>query len=63
MSEDPREKQVGLCLRCAHARVQKSAKGKGEGSEYWRCARADSDEGFLRYPPLPVTSCAGFEPS
>jgi hypothetical protein len=52
---DPR---VGLCSRCAHARIQQSARG----STFWRCARADSDERFRRYPPLPVRTCTGHEP-
>jgi hypothetical protein len=51
---DPR---VGLCSTCRHARVQKSAKG----SVFWRCSRAADDPRFRPYPPLPVTSCPGFE--
>jgi hypothetical protein len=52
---DPR---VGLCATCAHARLQHSARG----STFWRCARADTDERFRRYPPLPVHTCIGHEP-
>ena len=55
MSGAPR---AGLCAECDHARVQRSAKG----NEFWRCALADSDERFLRYPPLPVTACTGHAP-
>jgi len=29
-------------------------------SAFVRCALSDSDERFLRYPPLPVVSCVGF---
>jgi hypothetical protein len=47
----------GLCARCAHARVQRSARG----SRFWRCRRADLDPAFRRYPPLPVLRCPGFE--
>jgi hypothetical protein len=47
---------IGLCTNCRFAHVQRS----GRGGEFWRCQRADNDEGFLRYPPLPVTRCAGF---
>jgi hypothetical protein len=54
-----REPEVGLCAGCAHARLQRSAKG----SSFWRCARADTDARYLRYPPLPVSRCAGFERS
>ena len=48
--------RVGLCCNCRFARVQRSERG----SEFWRCQRADGDEAFLRYPPLPVTACEGF---
>ncbi len=51
--------RVGLCSRCRHAARQASAKG----SEFWRCRLADSDPRFLRYPPLPVHACSGFEPA
>jgi len=47
----------GLCSRCRHATSQ----GNRRGSVFWRCLRADSDPGFLRYPPLPVERCSGFE--
>lgn len=47
----------GLCARCRHARVKRSARG----SRFWRCARADGDPRYRRYPPLPVTACPGFE--
>ena len=48
---------VGLCAECKHARVQRNARG----SEFWRCARAETDAGFERYPRLPVSQCAGHE--
>jgi hypothetical protein len=48
---------VGLCAACAHARAQQNARG----STFWRCARADDDEHFRRYPALPVRACAGHE--
>lgn len=51
------EAQPGLCARCAYAQVQQSARG----SSFWRCLRADHDPAYRRYPPLPVTRCAGFE--
>jgi len=53
---DDRER-VGLCQSCIHARVQKNTRG----SAFWRCARADTDPRFRRYPPLPVLQCAGHE--
>jgi hypothetical protein len=49
--------RIGLCAACAHARVQHGARG----STFWRCARADDDARFRRYPPLPVRECAGHE--
>lgn len=49
--------EVGLCSACAHAAVQRSARG----SAFWRCRAADSQPGLLRYPPLPVTRCPAFE--
>lgn len=51
------ERQVGLCAQCRHASVQASAKG----SSFWRCTRADDDPRLLRYPPLPVRECPGYE--
>ena len=50
--------EVGLCSACAFAVVQRSAKG----AHFWRCRRSDDDADFLRYPPLPVRRCRGFEP-
>jgi hypothetical protein len=47
---------VGQCSICAFAAVQGSARG----SRFWRCLRADSEERFLRYPPLPVVDCPGY---
>jgi hypothetical protein len=55
VTPDPR---IGLCATCIYARVQKSAKG----SVFWRCSLAATDPRFRPYPPLPVTTCAGFEP-
>ena len=58
MSERPgSDTAVGLCRRCRHAAAQRSARG----NTFWRCRRADEDATFLRYPPLPVVECAGFE--
>ncbi len=51
------EPNVGLCASCRHAGVQQSAKG----SHFWRCGLADKQDGFLRYPPLPVERCAGYQ--
>ena len=56
MSGEARER-VGLCASCRFAAAQPSARG----SLFWRCRRADRDPAYLRYPPLPVLRCAGFE--
>jgi hypothetical protein len=57
-ADGDRAERVGLCARCAHASVQRSARG----SEFWRCRRADEDPTLRRYPPLPVRACHAFEP-
>jgi hypothetical protein len=53
-----RRDAIGLCGSCRHRREQASRRG----SIFQRCARADSDPAFSRYPPLPVRRCAGHEP-
>jgi hypothetical protein len=50
---------VGLCSVCHHGLVQESARG----STFWRCQRAESEPAYLKYPPLPVRTCPGFEPA
>lgn len=50
-------RSIGLCAGCLWSRRVESARG----SIFWRCARAETDAGYRKYPPLPVTSCAGFE--
>ena len=48
---------VGQCSGCRHAARQESDRR----SLFWRCLRAESDVDFLRYPPLPVARCPGYE--
>ena len=51
---------VGLCASCAWVRLVKNRRG----STFYRCLRADSDPPdprFVRYPPLPVLTCPGYE--
>ena len=48
---------AGQCADCRFARKTRSAKG----SDFWRCTRADGDARFMKYPPLPVAGCSGFE--
>ncbi len=31
------------------------------GAVFFRCARADQEESFARYPAIPVLQCDGFE--
>ena len=50
--------QVGLCVRCRHARVVETPR-----SRFWRCGLSDVDPGFPRYPRLPVLECRGYEPA
>ncbi len=53
------DRQAGLCARCRHVRIIRSSKG----SVFYMCRRAANDPRFLRYPPLPVSVCEGFEAS
>jgi hypothetical protein len=49
---------VGLCGDCRWMRVVTNRRG----SRFIRCGRADTDARFVRYPPLPVLHCIGYEP-
>lgn len=51
---DPR---VGLCSVCIHVRVVENLRG----SRYYLCELSRTDNRFVRYPPLPVAECPGFE--
>ena len=55
-SRDARE-AIGLCADCRFLRRQ----GTRRGAVFFRCGRADVEAGFLRYPPLPVLECPGYE--
>src|SRR5436190_1657955 len=48
---------VGLCFTCRWMR----AAGNQRGSTFFRCTRADTDSRFVRYPPLPMRTCPGYE--
>lgn len=50
--------EPGLCGACRHAKVNQTRRG----AAYLRCTRAAWDHALPRYPPLPVTRCAGFDP-
>lgn len=45
----------GLCAGCAHLELQGSRR-----NVFVRCAVADSDPSFPRYPSLPVRACRGW---
>ena len=46
----------GLCANCVHLRLMRSPR-----STFVRCALAEADERFPRYPRLPVVRCEGYE--
>jgi len=50
--------EPGLCGTCRHAKLNQTRRG----TAYLRCTRAEWDPALTRYPRLPVTDCAGFEP-
>ena len=50
---------VGLCATCRWVRIATNRRG----SVFYRCLRAETDPRFVRYPPLPVLSCPGYERS
>jgi hypothetical protein len=50
------ETPAGLCATCVHRELKASAR-----SVFLRCQLADADPRFLRYPPLPVLECAGWQ--
>jgi hypothetical protein len=49
---------AGLCDTCMHQQLVRNTRG----STFSLCLRSREDPAYARYPRLPVTSCAGFEP-
>lgn len=47
---------AGLCETCRHARALAS-----RSSVFLRCALAETDPRFPRYPRLPIVACRGYE--
>ena len=47
----------GQCASCHYLQVLRS-----RTSTFVRCRRADLDDAFERYPPLPVLECRGYTP-
>jgi hypothetical protein len=57
-ADPPRlDPEAGLCAACLHCQIVRSSKG----STFYRCRRAATDPRFLKYPPLPVRVCEGFD--
>jgi hypothetical protein len=52
----PSKVTVGLCAACAWVRTTTAR----SGATYYRCARAEQDPRFPRYPALPVRRCPGY---
>jgi len=48
---------AGLCFNCRWMRSSANRRG----SVFFRCARAEDDARYVRYPPLPVLTCPGYE--
>jgi uncharacterized protein YciI len=48
---------VGQCFTCRWMRSTTTRRG----STFFRCARAETDPRFVRYPALPVRDCPGYE--
>lgn len=46
----------GLCADCASSRVIDTGR-----STFYLCLRAQTDPQYLKYPPLPVLACPGYE--
>jgi uncharacterized protein YciI len=53
----PPAEAVGLCFTCRWKRCTTTRRD----ATFFRCARAETDARFVRYPPLPVRGCAGYE--
>lgn len=46
-----------LCATCSHVREIVS----GKGSRFLLCRLSQTDSRFPKYPPQPVSRCAGYE--
>ncbi len=49
---------AGLCDACRHQKLVPNTRG----SVFSLCLRSRDDPAYLRYPPLPVRACPGFQP-
>ena len=57
MQESAPPPREGLCATCVHARRVTNDRG----SAFVRCARAEVDPSFAKYPRLPVLACRAYE--
>ena len=57
MPEGSAAAAVGQCFTCRWMRSTTTRRG----STFFRCARADTDARFARYPTLPMQGCPGYE--
>jgi hypothetical protein len=48
----------GLCRDCRNARI---ITGR-QGSRFYLCRLAATNPRFVKYPPIPVTWCTGYDP-
>lgn len=55
MTEALAAPRSGLCATCRHSAIVRSQR-----SAFVRCALADRDPRYERYPALPVQACRGF---
>lgn len=53
----PDAPEAGLCMTCRWSRRITNRRG----STFYLCLRADFDPRFVRYPPLPVLQCSGYD--
>ena len=51
------EREVGLCATCGWVQIVRNRRD----SVFYRCTRAETDARFVRYPPLPMLRCPGYE--
>ena len=49
---------AGLCATCRQLQRRRNDRG----SIFYYCRRSEKDRSYPKYPVLPVTACAGFDP-
>ncbi len=56
-SEGQSIQPAGLCASCRHVRRVATPRG----SVFYLCRRSETDSRFVKYPPLPIWTCVGYE--